>query len=146
MTWKLIDTKTGAAATYGEIYQTFRDEPVTLIGGIPPEHDGSTGRISVRDADGRTSLFYPKVCGLKWQQEIKLPETLNGFPVIDIAPRQGGDGFVVIVKRPQQNHPFVQATWFPELGTGWQWGHYLDSYSEALKLFDEKAVQGRASE
>ena len=69
-----------------------------------------------------------------------LPETLNGYPVLDIAPRQSKPGmFAIVVERPHRLHPFVVATWWSDLGDRWEWGTYCATYAEAVTEFEARA-------
>lgn len=60
-----------------------------------------------------------------------IPQTLNGYPVKAFTIHPQGDRALVLVCRPQAFQPWVAATWWPELGETWQWGHYFDSWEEA---------------
>lgn len=66
---------------------------------------------------------------------MNVPETLNGSPVIRSAVHE--DCVTVMVRGPSD---YVVATWWPELGTSWSWGHYFAgpaySLTEATKDFD----------
>lgn len=60
--WKLVDDKTGIIpAVVGQTYKDFRGEPRKLLGGTPPTHPASTGRVET-DA----GIFFPSVIDLKW--------------------------------------------------------------------------------
>ena len=60
--WRLVDAKTGTIpAMVGQTYKNFRGEPRKLLGGMPPLHPGSTGRVET-DAGS----FFPNVIDLKW--------------------------------------------------------------------------------
>jgi hypothetical protein len=72
----LIDPQTNQPAQIGSTVVCFRGESFKLLGGAPPRHAGSTGRIYVRHLANRQSdngyekeyetEFYPSVCSLKW--------------------------------------------------------------------------------
>ena len=58
----------GTPAKIGHIYITNRLESFELVGGRPPQHPGSTGRVWVKVAkDAVTIEFCPSVIGLKWE-------------------------------------------------------------------------------
>ena len=58
----------GTPAKIGHIYITNRLESFELVGGRPPQHPGSTGRVWVREANGGLNReFFPSVIGLKWE-------------------------------------------------------------------------------
>jgi hypothetical protein len=58
----------GSPATIGDIYLTNRLESFELVGGRPPQHPASTGRVWVKVAkDAVTIEFFPSVIGLKWE-------------------------------------------------------------------------------
>lgn len=67
------------------------------------------------------------------------PERLNGFPVIHSEPR-GSDSLFVIVDRGA-GEPcglrYVRATWNPNCGDSWTWGHYFPTLPEALESIAE---------
>lgn len=68
---------------------------------------------------------------------VRVPETLNGYPVIKSEVH--ANGYVTImVSKPEGGRfdtaggaagrkvsEFVVATWWPDLTTGWSWGHYF---------------------
>lgn len=59
----------GSPATIGDIYLTNRLESFELVGGRPPQHPASTGRVWVKVAkDAVTIEFFPSVIGLKWEE------------------------------------------------------------------------------
>lgn len=49
-----------------------------------------------------------------------LTGTLNGYQVKSII--QHANCATVVVERDEGD--YVVATWWPELGSGWSWGHY----------------------
>ena len=60
--WKLVDAATGTIpAVVGQEYKDFRGEWKRLLGGDPPLHSASTGRVHT-DAGS----FFPSVIDLKW--------------------------------------------------------------------------------
>ena len=59
-----------------------------------------------------------------------MPRRLNGYAVHAFNRR--ADRVLVICHRPDHPlHPWVGATWWPELGTTWMWGHYFATEAEA---------------
>ena len=60
--WKLVDEATQQVSAQADgQYQMFRDEPVKLLAGYPPRHEGSSGKV-----DTTLGTFFPSVIGLKW--------------------------------------------------------------------------------
>ena len=59
----------GQDAQAGKFYPDFRGELHILIGGQPPKHDASTGRVWVKAAqDAPMREYFPGVMGMKWVQ------------------------------------------------------------------------------
>jgi hypothetical protein len=66
--YKLMRTD-GNPAKIGHIYITNRLESFELVGGRPPQHAASTGRVWVKVAkDAVTLEFFPSVIGLRWEK------------------------------------------------------------------------------
>lgn len=66
------------------------------------------------------------------------PTELNGHAVMAVADRHDfspGEVQAVMVKRNHPMHPYVVASWWEELGTRWNWGHYHTNYAEARADF-----------
>lgn len=61
----------------------------------------------------------------------EIPATLNGARVIAWTIAADRSRALVIVEREQAFHPIVAASWWPELGGTWMWGHYYDTLTEA---------------
>jgi hypothetical protein len=70
---RLIHNATGKILNPGDKVKTFRGEDVTVLGHIEPKHEGSTGRVIIRDADGYENEYYPGVI----DATIKVPEGPN---------------------------------------------------------------------
>lgn len=69
--WKLVTKTDGSPVNVGDILTCFRGDLYIYDGGRPPQHDGSTGRIYVRQGDGKfVSEYFPSVCGLMWVREL----------------------------------------------------------------------------
>lgn len=65
-----------------------------------------------------------------------VPTQLNGYQIIEIRYHQ--NCATVMVYRPDEERaPYVVATWWPELGTTWSWGHYCTTEAEADETFAE---------
>ena len=62
-TCHLVHIHNGHTVTEGETVADFRNEPLTIIGGRPPQKPGSTGRIWADNG----SNYFPNVCGLEWR-------------------------------------------------------------------------------
>jgi hypothetical protein len=81
-----------------------------------------------------------------------IPQTLNGHSVIAALPRvtgamlkskgsiNVGHQLVVLVHRPDDDHPFVTADWGPSCGDSWDQGEYLESLAEGLVSLAERAT------
>lgn len=52
---------------------------------------------------------------------IRAPKSLNGYPVVRQRPHP--NCATVMMKRDAGD--YVIATWWPDLGDSWMWGHYL---------------------
>lgn len=80
-----------------------------------------------------------------------IPKTLNGHPVKAFTIHPDGLTALVLVNREgHRMHPWVTATWWPELADQWQWGNYHGSWEEAetyraawirTKYADHRAAQ-----
>jgi hypothetical protein len=70
-----------------------------------------------------------------------LPARLNGAQVV--RAESHGNGYATITVELANNPvtPFVVATWWPELGTSWQWGHYCRNAREAAETFASVAAR-----
>lgn len=74
---------------------------------------------------------------------VKHPSTLNGYPVERFIPH---DNCASVMVRRGPND-FVLATWWPDLGETWMWGHYLPGASriereaEWIELQDRNATR-----
>lgn len=55
----------GDTVQVGDKATTFRNERVTVTGGAPPRHEGSTGRVYLDD----NGEFYPSVIGAEWVRD-----------------------------------------------------------------------------
>ena len=64
-----------------------------------------------------------------------VPPTLNGEPVIKAEKHPNGYATVLVHQPRNQVTPYVVATWTPECGTGWSWGHYAEGKAVALECF-----------
>jgi hypothetical protein len=60
--WKLVSKVTGEPVNKGDEILDFRGNESVLRGGQPPQHPGSTGRVT--DTEG--NHVYPSVYSLKW--------------------------------------------------------------------------------
>lgn len=70
------------------------------------------------------------------------PKTLNGYPVIRV--EQHKVCATVMVERKDDPMPYVVATWWPDLGKSWSWGHYCETMDEATTEFNEAATRNTA--
>lgn len=78
---------------------------------------------------------------------MSIPTKLNGHPVIAFNLHTNGYA-TVMVEKPGE---YVVATWWPELGKSWSWGHYhqapigdVDAYNRAQDDFAETAKRNSA--
>lgn len=75
-----------------------------------------------------------------------VPATLNGFPVLHVAPRSNChtsrlESFFVIVDRgPGAFQRFVQATWNQTCGDSWLYGNYVNRLSDAFDAIEERGA------
>lgn len=60
--WQLVN-RAGRPVEEGQEIASSRGAWGVVTGGIPPRHEGSTGRVEV---DGY--LFYPSVYGCRWER------------------------------------------------------------------------------
>ena len=75
-----------------------------------------------------------------WNDDV--PNELNGYPVVGY--REHPNGYVtVMLERPHAYEPYIVATWWPELGTRWQWGHYTAALPDAKKAFRDAAERNQ---
>lgn len=58
---KLVVKDTGEHAVVGKKYTDFRGNVRELLGGTPPRHSASTGRVRLEDGE-----YFPSVIGLAW--------------------------------------------------------------------------------
>lgn len=68
------------------------------------------------------------------------PETLNYLPVIKAEAHANGM-VTVMVHNPEDATPYVVASWWPECGSQWSWGHYC--YDKAQADWEFGAVSER---
>lgn len=69
--YKLVLESTGVEAKKGFPYPDFRGDSWVLVGGQPPRHAGSTGRVYCHPAAVEHTIdtersFFPNVLGMKW--------------------------------------------------------------------------------
>lgn len=65
---KLIKEKTGDIVNVGDVAHDFRGQAAIITGWAMPRHEGSTGRVYIKEMDerGMTGEYYPSVYGMKW--------------------------------------------------------------------------------
>lgn len=65
---RLIKETTGEEVKTGAVVHCFRGKAAIVTGWAQPSHEGSTGRVYVREMNeqGFTGEYYPSVYGLKW--------------------------------------------------------------------------------
>lgn len=80
---------------------------------------------------------------LPWDSNI--PDRLNGYPVIAYYHHAVEQGYVTVLMDACQadRREWIVATWWPELGTRWQWGHYYDNLPDADAFFKANAARVR---
>ena len=73
-------------------------------------------------------------------QIIETPHELNGYRVISCGNSRRQGEYIVIVVRPDHPvHPFVVASWWPELGSTWHQGDYVESIEDACAVATERS-------
>lgn len=97
--WMLIDEVTGWPVQLGEVRTSFRGETWSIVGGRPPQHAASTGRVWVRPVgaeSGRITEYFPDVMDAQWhdmskinQKQLTSDYTFQGVHLM----RQRGGGF-----------------------------------------------------
>lgn len=65
-----------------------------------------------------------------------IPKVLNGYEVIRFV-KHDNDYASIMVYRPKNYMPYVIATWWPELKSGWMWGHYENESTAAYAVFEQ---------
>jgi hypothetical protein len=50
------------------IHRSFRDEAFVVKGGMPPQHEASSGRVYVESDYGDTREYFPGVFEMKWEK------------------------------------------------------------------------------
>lgn len=81
---RLHDATTGTEIRKGDRVRTFRGEDATLIGMREPQHDRSTGRITVlMDGFEVPCEFYPSVIGAEFlaEPEVEALIRATSFPL-----------------------------------------------------------------
>jgi hypothetical protein len=65
---QLVYEATNKPVQIGDDAETFRGEPVVVLGIVKPHKPSSTGRVYVKPADnsGCGQEFFPSVIGAKW--------------------------------------------------------------------------------
>ncbi len=65
---KLIYEKTNTEVKAGDIAHDFRGDAAFVTGWQEPKHEGSTGRVYVKEMreGGFEAGYYPSVYGMKW--------------------------------------------------------------------------------
>jgi len=61
--YRLVHKNTLKDVNVGEELPDFRGDAGVIEGGYPPTHEGSTGRVQIKD---RLSTLFPSVFGLEW--------------------------------------------------------------------------------
>ena len=65
---KLIYETTGKEVQSGDIAHDFRGKPAVVTGWQLPAHEGSTGRVHIKEMTDNAceGTYYPSVYGMKW--------------------------------------------------------------------------------
>lgn len=71
----VLRTPNGTAHV-GSHYADFRGDMAELVGGTPPHHDGSTGKVQVKE-HGDVREYYPGVYDMVWMKVIPTHRTGN---------------------------------------------------------------------
>lgn len=75
--------------------------------------------------------------------QITPPTVLNGLPVVRTAVCARNENVTVMVA-DSEAEKIIVATWWPDLGSSWSWGHYHhgeDRQAEADADFAETAAR-----
>jgi hypothetical protein len=64
--WMLVKIGTRKEFDYGDSASDRDGKVYVVYDGRPPQHSGSTGRVWVKDATGKTRELFPSVVGLEW--------------------------------------------------------------------------------
>jgi hypothetical protein len=64
--WKLIDNVTAAEIKIGDHRSTFRNEPVIVMGSLPPHKPESIGKVSAPMRPAKRCCYYPGVINAKF--------------------------------------------------------------------------------
>lgn len=62
--WRLVLAANNEPVYANQKYPNFRGQMHSIIGGHPPEHNGSTGRVYTDNG----SEFFPNVFDMKWSK------------------------------------------------------------------------------
>lgn len=71
---------------------------------------------------------------------------LNGYPVIkrqahpDVPGYLSGIETVMVFREGHPHHPYVVATWAPQMGTEWHNGDYCETLEKANVRFNKRAA------
>lgn len=69
------------------------------------------------------------------------PKTLNGYPVTGATVHKN---CVTVLIDKADVPEYVVATWWPELGSTWQWGRYHNSRAAAVRDFADISTRREA--
>jgi hypothetical protein len=64
-----------------------------------------------------------------------VPTRINGHLVLEF--KDHCNGYVTVMVHRAHDDSYIVATWWPNLGESWSWGHYLDSRDEADFVFTD---------
>lgn len=77
--------------------------------------------------------------------ETHVPAHLNGCAVVeDVQHPQDGAHTVMVYNPRNAHHPYVVATWYPDLGEHWEHGDYCATPVEAADAFRARLKKRRA--
>jgi hypothetical protein len=74
---------------------------------------------------------------------MQIPKELNGKPVVHAVAHENGIATLMM----QGDGEIIVATWWPELGASWSWGHYHRGSHVILEAgldFDETCKRNEA--
>lgn len=71
---------------------------------------------------------------------MSVPKLLNGYAVV--WTRTHSNGYVTVMVE-RDDATFIVATWWKELGSTWQWGHYDLKRADADVCFEGVAERNR---
>jgi hypothetical protein len=75
-------------------------------------------------------------------EHLKIPQTLNGYPVIAAIPVHRLEGLLAVIvhRAGHPVHEYLTAIWSLRCGDTWDSGFYVETLDEAIASLIERAV------